>query len=157
MGQSAASSRFCRRVCGGAVCMHYVTTTSDAPPLAASDGVTPDWVRRNLEVTEFALTRMAELGYPVVPSDSGRGETAQFDVYLADTIGEVVVGEPRGLGHGPEGEALVRADEEDRLVDTARAGLAIAKHIVQAHGGEITAQSEGAGRGSTFAFTLPRA
>jgi hypothetical protein len=72
------------RVCGAAVCLHYVTTTSDAPPLAASDGVTPDWVRRNLEVTEFALTRMAALGYPTVPSDSGRGESAQFDVYLAD-------------------------------------------------------------------------
>lgn len=72
------------RECGPAVCLHYVTTTSDAPPLSAADGVTPDWVRRNLEVTEFALTRMAELGYPTVPSDAGRGDSAQFDVYLAD-------------------------------------------------------------------------
>lgn len=72
------------RVCGAAVCLHYVTSTSDAPPLAASDGVTPDWVRRNLEVAEFALARMGELGYPTLPSDSGRGESAQFDVYLAD-------------------------------------------------------------------------
>jgi two-component system phosphate regulon sensor histidine kinase PhoR len=36
-------------------------------------------------------------------------------------------------------------------------GLAIAKHIVQAHGGEIAAASEGPGRGSTFSFTLPAA
>lgn len=34
-------------------------------------------------------------------------------------------------------------------------GLAIAKHIVQAHGGEIRASSEGPGRGATFTFTLP--
>lgn len=34
-------------------------------------------------------------------------------------------------------------------------GLAIAKHTVQAHGGEISAQSE-EGEGSTFTFTLPR-
>lgn len=72
------------RTCGVSVCIHYVTTTSDAPPLAAADAVTPDWVRRNLEVTELALARMAELGYRGVPSDDGRGESAQFDVYLAD-------------------------------------------------------------------------
>jgi hypothetical protein len=72
------------RVCGGWVCLHYVTTTSDAPPLAASDGVTPDWVRRNLETTEYSLARMGELGYPGPPPDGGRGESAQFDVYLAD-------------------------------------------------------------------------
>jgi Family of unknown function (DUF6055) len=72
------------RACGTSVCIQYVTTTSDAPPLAAADGVTPDWVRRNLEVTEFALARMAELGYRAVPSDAGRGDSAQFDVYLAD-------------------------------------------------------------------------
>lgn len=72
------------QLCGPAVCIHYVTTTSDAPPLAATDGVTPDWVRRNLDVAERSLARMAELGYPAVPPDGGRGASAQFDVYLAD-------------------------------------------------------------------------
>ncbi len=34
-------------------------------------------------------------------------------------------------------------------------GLAIAKHLVEAHGGRIWAQSEGDGRGSTFTVALP--
>jgi two-component system phosphate regulon sensor histidine kinase PhoR len=35
-------------------------------------------------------------------------------------------------------------------------GLAIVKHLVQAHGGDIKAESV-EGEGSTFSFTLPRA
>lgn len=36
-------------------------------------------------------------------------------------------------------------------------GLTIAKHLVEASGGRIQAESSGAGAGSTFTFTLPRA
>lgn len=36
-------------------------------------------------------------------------------------------------------------------------GLTIAKHLVEAHGGHIWAESEGEGRGSTFGFSLPLA
>jgi two-component system, OmpR family, sensor histidine kinase BaeS len=34
-------------------------------------------------------------------------------------------------------------------------GLTIARHIVEAHGGHIWVESDGAGRGSTFTFSLP--
>jgi signal transduction histidine kinase len=34
-------------------------------------------------------------------------------------------------------------------------GLTIAKHLVEAHGGHIWAESQGTGKGSTFTFTLP--
>jgi len=37
-----------------------------------------------------------------------------------------------------------------------RAGLAIVKHVVQAHGGEVRVDSE-VGKGAAFIFTLPTA
>lgn len=36
-------------------------------------------------------------------------------------------------------------------------GLTIAKHLIEAHGGQIWAESPGPGRGSTFTFSLPLA
>ena len=72
------------RLCGTEVCVHYVTASSDAPPLDSSDGTTPDWVRRNLVVAELSLAKMSVLGYPAPPTDGSRGGGDHFDVYLAD-------------------------------------------------------------------------
>lgn len=66
-------------------------------------------------------------------------------------------------GVGIAGEVLPRLFERFYKADKARAsggtglGLAIAKHLVQAHGGQIWAESAGEGQGATFTFTLPRA
>jgi two-component system phosphate regulon sensor histidine kinase PhoR len=68
-------------------------------------------------------------------------------------------------GEGIPPDDLSRIFERFYKVDKARTGgqtgesstglgLAIAKHIVQAHGGDIWAESE-YGVGSTFYFTLP--
>ena len=35
-------------------------------------------------------------------------------------------------------------------------GLPLARHFVELHGGTITAESAGPGRGATFTVTLPR-
>lgn len=74
----------------------------------------------------------------------------------------------RDSGVGIAASELPRIFERFYKVDRARAktdfigpggggsglGLAIARHIVEAHGGAISAESV-VGRGSTFAFTLP--
>ena len=64
-------------------------------------------------------------------------------------------------GSGIDPEELDRVFERFYKSDRSRAsggtglGLAVAKHVVQAHGGEIRAASDGRGRGATFSFTLP--
>jgi two-component system phosphate regulon sensor histidine kinase PhoR len=52
-------------------------------------------------------------------------------------------------------ERFYKADRSRREVGTGL-GLAIVKHLVQAHGGDIRAESH-EGRGATFIFTLDRA
>lgn len=66
-----------------------------------------------------------------------------------------------GAGIAPE--HLSHVFERFYRVDKSRSragggtgiGLTIAKHIVDAHGGRMWAESEGAGRGATFYFTVP--
>ena len=69
----------------------------------------------------------------------------------------------RDRGAGLRREEVDRVFERFYKGERSRAGsgtglgLAIAKHLVQAHGGEIWAESDGPGQGSTFSFTLPQA
>jgi PAS domain S-box-containing protein len=46
-------------------------------------------------------------------------------------------------------------DSATRMVGGLGLGLAIVRHIVEAHGGTVTAHSDGAGHGSTFLVRLP--
>ncbi len=67
-------------------------------------------------------------------------------------------------GIGIPEEDIDRIFERFYRVDKARSrqlggtglGLSIVKHIIQAHGGEVSVQSQ-LGKGSTFSFTLPKA
>jgi len=66
-------------------------------------------------------------------------------------------------GEGIPAEHLTHVFERFYRVDTARdlahggsgIGLAIAKALVEAHGGQLTATSPGTGQGSTFRILLP--
>jgi signal transduction histidine kinase len=66
-----------------------------------------------------------------------------------------------GIGLAPE--HLERVFDMFSQVDSAMPrsrgglgiGLSLVKHLVRLHGGEVTAQSAGPGRGSTFTVTLP--
>ena len=68
-------------------------------------------------------------------------------------------------GAGIGAEHLAHVFERFYRVDKSRSrsgggsgiGLTISRHLVEAHGGRIWAASAGAGRGSTFSFTLPLA
>jgi histidine kinase len=66
-------------------------------------------------------------------------------------------------GEGIPAEHLPHLFTRYYRVDKSRArasggsgiGPTIARHLVEAHGGRIWAESEGAGKGSRFSFTLP--
>ena len=68
----------------------------------------------------------------------------------------------RDTGIGISSDDLPRIFERFYKADRARSGsgtglgLAIARHLVEAHGGRISAESE-SGKGSRFSFTIPKA
>jgi signal transduction histidine kinase/ActR/RegA family two-component response regulator len=80
-----------------------------------------------------------------------RGEGSSISLVIADT----------GAGIAPEFLPYVfdrfrQADQSfTRAYGGLGLGLAIVKHLVEMHGGDITASSEGAGRGATFQVRLP--
>jgi CheY-like chemotaxis protein len=74
----------------------------------------------------------------IIISDTGKGIEPQFLQYIFDRFRQADGSASRR--HGGLG-----------------LGLALVKHLVELHGGEVTAASEGAARGSTFTVTLPLA
>jgi histidine kinase len=77
--------------------------------------------------------------------------------------GEVIRLSVQDTGIGIAPEHLPHVFERFYRVDKSRSragggsgiGLTIARHLVEAHGGQMWAQSAGLGQGSTFTFTLP--
>jgi len=72
----------------------------------------------------------------IAVTDSGQGISADFLPYIFDTFRQ----EDAGFSRVHQGLGL---------------GLAIAKRVIEMHGGNITAQSEGKDKGSTFLIHLP--
>ena len=65
-----------------------------------------------------------------------------------------------GIGIAPDRlprlfDRFYRVRETAVGADGLGVGLYISKHLIEAHGGRIWAESAGRGQGSTFSFTLP--
>jgi len=52
-------------------------------------------------------------------------------------------------------DEFYKADPSRHDLNSSGLGLTICKRIVEKHGGEIWAESEGIGKGATFYFTVP--
>jgi signal transduction histidine kinase len=91
-------------------------------------------------------------------------EGGQVDVWLATVKGYAALA-VRDSGEGIAPELRPHIFDRFRQGDSSSTrahgglglGLALAKHIVEAHGGTIEAHSEGPGRGSTFSVRIPAA
>jgi PAS domain S-box-containing protein len=83
-----------------------------------------------------------------------------IDVHGAGSRAELVV---RDTGSGIPASFLPHAFDRFRQAESSLTrqqrglglGLALVKHLVEGHGGEVRAESEGEGRGATFTVSLP--
>ncbi len=115
------------------------------------------WVRADSRRIGQVLSNLLGNATKFTPPDGrielgARRSGERVEVWVADT------------GMGIEPTQLARVFERFYKTDPARAagtgtglGLAIAKHLVLAHGGQIWAESPGPGLGATFRFVLPAA
>ncbi|MFP5298232.1 MAG: MXAN_6640 family putative metalloprotease [Actinomycetota bacterium] len=102
-----------RNLCGGGVCVHWVTSGEHAPPAQDSDGDgAPDQAEFSLETFEHvASVVIGSLGYQPPKDDSASAEpgpNGATDIYLADT--------------GAVGLYGYCASDDPALADPARAG-----------------------------------
>ncbi|MGL5834247.1 MAG: ATP-binding protein [Waterburya sp.] len=89
-------------------------------------------------------------------------EGGQIDVNLSESNSHICL-EIKDTGKGIAPEFLPYVFESFRQADTSTTrkfgglglGLAICRHLVELHGGQIWAESEGEGQGATFGFELP--
>ena len=81
---------------------------------------------------------------------SGRELDREVEIQVTDTGGGIA------SEHIPHIFERFYKVERARSSEGSGRGLAIVKHIVQAHGGEVGVESD-EGAGSRFVFTIPRA
>lgn len=139
-----------------------------------------DALRPAAEAKEIYIARAIAVDIGPLPGDSERLQQViwnlvsnavkftprggRVDVRARRIGGEVeIVVDDTGLGITPD--VLPYIFDRFRQADSSSTrqhrglgvGLALVKHLVELHGGHITARSAGAGQGATFAVTLPLA
>ena len=151
--------------------------TLDLTPVAPSDLLSSASRRMQLQVERAGLSLRVECGkdLPNVKIDPQRLEQVLVNlihnaVKFTKPGGEVVLGVEAGIGEvrfavrdtgiGIPAEDIPRIFERFYRVDKSRTGsgtglgLSIARHILEAHGGKIWAESV-EGQGSSFFFSIP--
>jgi PAS domain S-box-containing protein len=119
--------------------------------VSADETVVGEWDERRLQQVVTNLVANA-LKY------SPEGSTVHVSVTVAETAATVRV---KDDGIGLDAAELAQLFGRGYRADSVRTlrgtglGLYLSNGLVQAHGGRMWAESEGHGRGSTFALTLP--
>ena len=139
-----------------------------------------DAIRPSAEQKGIRITVVSDDGSGLVAGDSARLQQIVWNL-LANAVkftangGEVRLHQQRSNGHieltvTDNGEGIDPAtlphifeafrqgdDSTTRVHGGLGLGLALVRQLTELHGGEVTAQSEGPGRGATFTVRLPRA
>ena len=72
-------------VCNTEVCVHYVATTNDAPPMTDGNGNgRPDYVDTTFSTVSSVHDQFVSAGYRSPKPDGTRGGSSATDVYIAD-------------------------------------------------------------------------
>ena len=140
--------------------VHSVAAAADAK------GVRVECVGAETEATIVAdAARLQQVVWNLVTNAvkfTPTGGRVTVAVGMTSDTAEIVVSD---TGKGIDAGLLPHVFERFRQADDATArdgaglglGLAIVQHIVERHGGTVTAASEGLDRGATFTVSLPRA
>ncbi len=132
-------------------------------PIAEAKGVTLEWQRRSLGLVLGDPDRLQQVAWNLLSNalkftPSGGRVTAEVTAH--ETCAELVVADT-GVGIAPE--FLPHVFERFRQGDSSTTrnhgglglGLAIVRHLVEAHGGTVRVESAGHGAGATFVVRLP--
>ena len=135
-------------------------------------------VRPAADAKGITLDYTAESGLGAISADSGRLHQIIWNL-LSNAVkftpqgGEITIRieqershakvTVRDTGQGIDAEFLPRVFDRFRQADSSTTrsfgglglGLAIVRHLVELHGGTVSAESEGVGRGATFSATFP--
>lgn len=146
---------------------HLVTLSADGiRPVAEAKSITVEyepateelWIYGDSERVQQIINNLLSNAVKFTPEEGSIGLTLEH----ADGNARISV---RDTGQGIGKEFLPRVFDRYKQANNSTTnrkgglglGLAIVKHLVELHGGTISAESEGEGKGSTFVVTVPLA